>query len=244
MFRLISPSKLGRLVTITVAVQILTLALSYVLWISDGCDPLVPFISDTDTNPASSWAFTAGFTISGILMTPLSIQFYLLRDKWSRENPDSGIEILNLISTISALLSGICLIWISHTPWHISMELHMIQARVIFGGTITWAILSTIIARRISEVDVGFSGLYSSRRNWTIFSLASLLALSVSVFSYAGFSLSIPAGHMGVVLECSDLGAPSLSIAAFFEWIMVIGFAGVSYTGVEEALQMDGERQQ
>ena len=120
----------------------------------------------------------------------------------------------------------------------------MIQARVIFGGTITWAILSTIIARRMSEVDVGFSGLYSSRRNWTIFSLASLLALSVSVFSYAGFSLSIPAGHMGVVLECSDLGVPSLSIAAFFEWIMVIGFAGVSYTGVEEALQMDGERQQ
>mgnify|MGYP001440482764 CR=1 FL=1 len=60
-----------------------------------------------------------------------------------------------------------------------------------------------------------------------------------SVYSYAGISLSIPAGHMDTVLECSDLGHPSLSLAAFFEWSMVIGFAGVSYTGAQEALLID-----
>ena len=237
----IPSSKLGGLVRIAVSVQMLTLAMIYILWVSDGCDPLVPFISDTDTNPVSGWAFTLGFTITGILTVPLSLQFYLLRDVWAKENPELGISGLNIVSSISVLFSGICLIWISYTPWHESMELHMVQARIIFGGTVIWAILSTVIAHRISKVDGRFATLYGSRRNWTIFSLASLLALAVSVFSYAGFSLSIPAGHMDTVLECTDLGHPTLSIAALFEWLMVIGFAGVSYTGVQEALLMDGK---
>ena len=143
---------------------------------------------------------------------------------------------MNLLSAISVAVSGISIIWISYTPWHEQMELHMVQARVIFGGLIIWALLSTAISLRMSELDTRFSSLSQTRRSWTVFSLMCLLGLAVSVYSYAGISLSIPAGHMDTVLECNDLGHPSLSLAAFFEWSMVIGFAGVSYTGAEEAL--------
>ena len=146
---------------------------------------------------------------------------------------------MNLLSAISAAISGISIIWISYTPWHEQMELHMLQARVIFGGLIIWALLSTVITLRMFELDTRFSSLYRIRRSWTVFSLMCLLGLAISVYSYAGASLSIPAGHMGTVLECSDLGHPSLSVAAFFEWLMVIGFAGVSYTGAQEALLLD-----
>jgi len=224
---------------ITVVIQVITLVVCYFSWVLDGCDPFVPFISDTDTNPASSWAFTIGFTLIGALTIPLSIQFYNVRRSWAEQNHGSRIETMNLLSAISVAVSGISIIWISYTPWHEQMELHMLQARVIFGGLIIWALLSTVISLRMTERDARFSSLYQTRRSWTVFSLICLLGLAISVYSYAGASLSIPAGHMDTVLECNDLGHPSLSLAAFFEWSMVIGFAGVSYTGVQEALLID-----
>ena len=234
-----APYSLERLVKITVAIQVITLVVCYVCWVLDGCDPFIPFISDTDTNPASSWAFTLGFTLTGALMMPLSLQFYIARRKWGERNKGSGIETMNLLATISAAASGISIIWISYTPWHEQMELHMIQARVIFGGLMIWALLSTVISFRMLEIDSRFSSLFQARRGWTVFSLICLLGLAISVYSYAGVSLSIPEGHMGTVLECSDLGHPSLSVAAFFEWMMVIGLAGVSYTGAQEARLID-----
>tara|TARA_Y100000766_G_C18760070_1_gene532950 strand:+ start:75 stop:785 length:711 start_codon:yes stop_codon:yes gene_type:complete len=231
--------KLEKLVKITVAIQVITLLLCYLSWVLDGCDPFIPFISDTDTNPASSWAFTIGFTLTGALTLPLSIQFYNARRRWAEQNNGSGIENMNLLSAISVAISGMSIIWISYTPWHEQMELHMVQARVIFGGLIIWALLSTVISLKMFERNIRFSSLYRTRRSWTIFSLICLLGLVISVYSYAGTSLSIPAGHMDTVLECSDLGHPSLSVAAFFEWLMVIGFAGVSYTGAQEVLLID-----
>tara|TARA_Y100000768_G_scaffold350816_1_gene301232 strand:- start:1107 stop:1817 length:711 start_codon:yes stop_codon:yes gene_type:complete len=231
--------KLEKLVKITVAIQVITLLLCYLSWVLDGCDPFIPFISDTDTNPASSWAFTIGFTLTGALTLPLSIQFYNARRRWAEQNNGSGIENMNLLSAISVAISGMSIIWISYTPWHEQMELHMVQARVIFGGLTIWALLSTVISLKMFERNIRFSSLYRTRRSWTIFSLICLLGLVISVYSYAGTSLSIPAGHMDTVLECSDLGHPSLSVAAFFEWLMVIGFAGVSYTGAQEVLLID-----
>ena len=233
------PPRLEKLVMISVVIQVITLVVCYFSWVLDGCDPFVPFISDTDTNPASSWAFTIGFTLTGTLTIPLSIQFYNVRRIWAKQNHGSRIETMNLLSAISVAVSGISIIWISYTPWHEQMELHMLQARVIFGGLIIWALLSTVISLRMTERDARFSSLYQTRRSWTVFSLICLLGLAISVYSYAGASLSIPAGHMDTVLDCNDLGHPSLSLAAFFEWSMVIGFAGVSYTGVQEALLLD-----
>ena len=233
------PPKLEKLVEITVVIQVITLVVCYFSWVLDGCDPFIPFISDTDTNPASSWAFTIGFTLTGVLTIPLSIKFYNVRRRWAEQNHKSRIETLNLLSAISVAVSGIFIIWISYTPWHEQMELHMLQARVIFGGLMIWALMSTVISLRMSERDERFSSLSQTRRSWTVFSLMCLLGLAISVYSYAGVSLSIPAGHMDTVLECNDLGHPSLSLAAFFEWSMVIGFTGVSYTGAQEALLVD-----
>ncbi len=235
----IGPQRLERLVKVTVAIQVVTLVFCYFSWVLDGCDPFIPFISDTDTNPASSWAFTIGFTLIGALTVPLSILFYNVRRRWAEQNHESGIETMNLLSAISVAISGLSTIWISYTPWHEQMELHMIQARIIFGGLIIWAILSTVMSLRMLERDTRFVSLFRTRRRWTVFSLVCLLGLAISVYSYAGSSLSMPAGHMDTVLECSDLGHPSLSLAAFFEWLLVIGFAGVSYTGAQEALLLD-----
>ena len=137
------PPRLEKQVRIAVAIHVITLLVCYFSWVLE--DPFIPFISDTDTNPASSWAFTIGFTLTGALMIPLSIQFYNVRRRWAEQNHGSRIETMNLLSAISVAVSGISIIWISYTPWHEQMELHMLQARVIFGGLIIWALLSTVI---------------------------------------------------------------------------------------------------
>ncbi|MBK11233.1 MAG: hypothetical protein CMB44_01555, partial [Euryarchaeota archaeon] len=183
------PPKLEKLVEITVVIQVITLVVCYFSWVLDGCDPFIPFISDTDTNPASGWAFTIGFTLTGVLTIPLSIKFYNVRRRWAEQNHKSRIETLNLLSAISVAVSGIFIIWISYTPWHEQMELHMLQARVIFGGLMIWALMSTVISLRMSERDERFSSLSQTRRSWTVFSLMCLLGLAISVYSYAGVSL-------------------------------------------------------
>ena len=84
---------------IAVVIQVTTLVVCYFSWVLDGCDPFIPFISDTDTNPASSWAFTIGFTLTGTLTIPLSIQFYNVREKVGRA--ESWVQNRNYESTLS-----------------------------------------------------------------------------------------------------------------------------------------------
>ena len=44
-----------------ITVQLATLAVCYALWVSEGCDHFMPFISDTDTHPVPGAPFTFGF---------------------------------------------------------------------------------------------------------------------------------------------------------------------------------------
>ena len=47
----------------------LTPLASYALWVSDGCEPNLPFISDMDLLPRSGLTFTPSYAISGLAGT-------------------------------------------------------------------------------------------------------------------------------------------------------------------------------
>ena len=70
----------------SVIVQLTTLVACYAIWTWDGCDPFMPFISDTDTNPVSSLPFTLGFTLTGLLLTIIAWQMYSIRSDWIVNN--------------------------------------------------------------------------------------------------------------------------------------------------------------
>ncbi len=227
----------------TIVIQLMTLVACYALWAMEGCDPFVPFISDTDTNSASGFYFTIGFTITGILLMIIGTQSYFLRRKWASSNLGDGrIGSLNLISSISALVAGASLAWIADTPWHEQMELHLVQARLVFGGSMIWAISSTLISSRMAEAEPAFSELTAVRRWRTSFTFVCMSVMVVSVVSYSGISLAVPASYLDLVRECTDLDVTALSVAATFEWLVAFGLIGVIETCIGETRLLSEEQ--
>jgi len=220
-----------------VAVQLATLVVCYALWVSEGCDHFMPFISDTDTHPVSGAPFTFGFTVSGLLLTLLAWQMFRLRSDWISANPTGArLRSLNTFSTIFGIFSGLFIVWIAYTPWDEQLALHLLQARVIFGGSIIWAILTTIMTSEMAAFDARFHEVYMPRRNRTAFTCLCLGLMALSVVQYTGISVGLPVfeTYVDMVQICTDLSITEMSVAALFEWAMVLGLIGVAETATRE----------
>jgi hypothetical protein len=220
-----------------VAVQLATLVVCYALWVSEGCDHFMPFISDTDTHPVSGAPFTFGFTVSGLLLTLLAWQMFRLRSDWISANPTGArLRSLNTFSTIFGIFSGLFIVWIAYTPWDEQLALHLLQARVIFGGSIIWAILTTIMTSEMAAFDARFHEVYMPRRNRTAFTCLCLGLMALSVVQYTGISVGLPVfeTYVDMVQICTDLSITEMSVAALFEWAMVLGLISVAETATRE----------
>ena len=220
-----------------IAVQLVTLAVCYALWVSEGCDHFMPFISDTDTHPVSGAPFTIGFTVSGLLLTLLSWQLFRLRSDWISSNPTGArLRSLNTFSAIFGIISGLFIVWIAYTPWDEQLALHLLQARVIFGSSLIWAILATTMAREMAAFDARFQEVYVPRRNRAAFTGLCLGLMVLSVVQYTGISVALLEfeTYVDMVQICTDLSITEMSMAALFEWAMVLGLIGVVETGIHE----------
>ena len=237
MQRLLQADTVRKTVRAGVAVQLATLAVCYALWVSEGCDHFMPFISDTDTHPVSGAPFTFGFTVSGLLLTLLAWQMFRLRSDWISANPTGArLRSLNTFSTIFGIFSGLFIVWIAYTPWDEQLALHLLQARVIFGGSIIWAILTTIMASEMAAFDARFHEVYMPRRNRTAFTCLCLGLMALSVVQYTGISVGLPVfeTYVDMVQICTDLSITEMSVAALFEWAMVLGLISVAETATRE----------
>ena len=220
-----------------IAAQLATLAVCYALWVSEGCDHFMPFISDTDTHSVSGGLFTFGFTVSGLLLALLAWQMFRLRSDWISANPTGArLRSLNTFSAIFGMLSGLFIVWIAYTPWDEQLALHLLQARVIFAGSIIWASLSTVMVRDMAAFDARFHEVYKPRRNRVAFTGLCLGLMALSVVQYTGISVGLPdfETYVDTVQECTDLSITEMSVAALFEWAMVLGLISVVETGTHE----------
>ena len=220
-----------------VAVQLATLAVCYALWVSEGCDHFMPFISDTDTHPVSGAPFTFGFTVSGLLLALLAWQMFRLRSDWISANPTGArLRSLNTFSAIFGMLSGLFIVWIAYTPWDEQLALHLLQARVIFAGSVIWAFLSTVMASDMAALDARFHEVYKPRRDRTAFTGLCLGLMALSVVQYTGISVALLEfeTYVDMVQICTDLSITEMSIAALFEWAMVLGLISIVETAVRE----------
>ena len=220
-----------------VMAQLATLAVCYALWVSEGCDHFMPFISDTDTHPVSGAPFTFGFTVSGLLLALLAWQMFRLRSDWISANPTGArLRSLNTFSAIFGMLSGLFIVWIAYTPWDEQLALHLLQARVIFAGSVIWAFLSTVMASDMAALDARFHEVYKPRRDRTAFTGLCLGLMALSVVQYTGISVALLEfeTYVDMVQICTDLSITEMSIAALFEWAMVLGLISIVETAVRE----------
>jgi len=220
-----------------IAAQLATLAVCYALWVSEGCDHFMPFISDTDTHSVSGGLFTFGFTVSGLLLALLAWQMFRLRSDWISANPTGArLRSLNTFSAIFGMLSGLFIVWIAYTPWDEQLALHLLQARVIFAGSIIWAFLSTVMASDMAAFDARYHEVYKPRRDRAAFTGLCLGLMALSVVQYTGISVGLPEfeTYVDMVQICTDLSITEMSIAAVFEWAMVLGLISVIETALRE----------
>ena len=238
---LLRPDTVSKGIRAAVLAQVATLLVCYVVWVWEGCDHFMPFISDTDTHPSSGVPFTIGFTVSGLLLTTLAWQMFHLRSEWIESKPvGSRLRVLNTWSAISGAIAGMFIVWIAYTPWNEDLALHLLQARVIFGGSILWAVLSTMLAREMALLNGRFERVLRTRRDRTVLTVLSCALMGLSVLRFTGFAdaAALNLGdfetYIDTVEACTDLHITSMSMAALFEWAMVLGLIGVLETGISE----------
>ena len=82
---------------LVVALAVIVVPVTYLLWIfADGCQPYFPFISDMDTQPSSTYGFTIGICISGILLFFAEVCMHKVRYEYLISNNQNGQNIIAL----------------------------------------------------------------------------------------------------------------------------------------------------
>lgn len=215
-----------------VAVLATTLGAVAAIWLSDGCQPFMPFISDTDVYPGTDLVFTIGFAIAGTLMLLSSWQIGTYRGRWLEA---SGVEpnwvSVNRFGMYAGMIAAICVVWISDTPWNENLLLHMTQAFVIFGGGLTFVFCQTILTGPMAYIEPRLDSLKKPRLAFLILISASICLMFINFarmsaasedYSFAGVQ-SILDAHFIEIETCTTLTHQALSEAAFFEWTMTAG---------------------
>ena len=225
--RLVEYEITKKLLGITIFLLSATPIISYILWILDGCDPIFPYISDLDLQPSAGLIFTLGYSICGVLLSINGFQIAAMRGIWMENNNlERKWIIINRLSIIPSIVSGICLSWIAFTPWDEDLRLHLIQANFIFFGSIAWAIITIIITFRISEENRDFATLINKRVSYTTLSIIGLIGMIERVYKYLQISpeyLDIDSRTGFISGSCVALDEKLLTQSAVFEWMYVVG---------------------
>ncbi|HJL65166.1 MAG TPA: hypothetical protein QGF70_06215 [Candidatus Thalassarchaeaceae archaeon] len=209
----------------------------YAIWLNDGCDPWMPFISDTDVYPGTDLVFTMGFAISGILIIIGGWQVGNFRHNWMTT---SGIEqkwvSINRFGMYSAIIAGLGLLMIADTPWDEHIYLHMIEAFLIFVGGILFIICLTLTTEPMAQIEPELEQLKKPRLMYSIIAVASASLMKLNYSRMVGtppnFSHLNP--YFSNVKQCTNLGYEAMAEAAIFEWIMVIFIGAGAFTMIKE----------
>ena len=92
------------------------------------------------------------------------------------------------------------------------------------------------MAREMAAFDACFQEVYVPRRNRVAFTGLCLGLMVLSVVQYTGISAGLLEfeTYVDMVQICTDLSITEMSMAALFEWAMVLGLIGVVETGIHE----------
>jgi hypothetical protein len=92
------------------------------------------------------------------------------------------------------------------------------------------------MASDMAALDARFHEVYKPRRDRTAFTGLCLGLMALSVVQYTGISVALLEfeTYVDMVQICTDLSITEMSIAALFEWAMVLGLISIVETAVRE----------
>lgn len=209
-----------------------SLAVIYAIWISDGCQAFMPFISDLDVYPGTDLIFTLGLATAGALMFVSAWQVCTYRGRWLEA---SGVEpkwlVVNRFGMYSGMVGAICVIWIADTPWNEALYLHMAQAFLIFGGGFAFIFCHTIIIEPMANIEPRFDRLKTPRLAFLLLTVASICLIFLNFARMSGATDDVSIAGMRAIMDahftevevCTSFAHQALSEAALFEWTMTAG---------------------
>ncbi|MBT3771296.1 MAG: hypothetical protein HOC79_04570 [Euryarchaeota archaeon] len=223
----------------------ITLLFSYSIWVATDCDPIFPFISDLDLHPMSTILFTAGLTLTGIMVIILAFQITNNRKGWCETLHTNEFGLLPMINNISffpGIIVGLGIIGIAWNPWNEGIEIHILYANAIFYGGVAWTFLATYSTWLMCAFDERFKQLIKPRIFAAVTAAVCLLILiwKVGQAHNNGFDFGEnEALSRNFVSFCKGNAGGSLddiylSQAAIAEWVMVLSMLYFSNTFAKE----------
>lgn len=112
---------------------LLTWSVSYLLWLSQGCMPFLPCVSDLaggDSGPLFMW----GMTVAALLLIPTWFDyFYMIEVDLNTEH--CHLRVLSKLLLACGVYQSLCVVGVAFNPWGQRLVLHCLCASgLIFGG--------------------------------------------------------------------------------------------------------------
>eukprot|EP00928_Gymnodinium_smaydae_P035603 TRINITY_DN25023_c0_g1_i1.p1 TRINITY_DN25023_c0_g1~~TRINITY_DN25023_c0_g1_i1.p1 ORF type:complete len:270 (+),score=22.56 TRINITY_DN25023_c0_g1_i1:45-854(+) len=124
-------------------IGVTTWIVSYLLWLSQGCRPFLPFISDFHGGQSEPF-FTWGMTICAILLIPSWIDYYHASKRGLQTNYRRWRFCHMLVLCLGILIS-ISIIGVALNPWHERVDLHMYAAYGVFFSGSAWMVVDSLL---------------------------------------------------------------------------------------------------
>lgn len=120
-----------------------TWLLCYALWLGQGCEPFLPFVSDFGDG-LSAPVFMVGMTVAALLAMPNIADLYLAtRDKM--EEAGCCRRCLHSWMPVLGLWCKGSIIGVALNPWDIRIDAHVLFADGIFFGSIAFTLMATLL---------------------------------------------------------------------------------------------------
>lgn len=222
-----------------------TFLVCYLLWLADGCNFLLPFISDLGLSTAGRihTVFTIGLNLGAILFGISLVDIWLARHKLLNlgtvHDADKALNCaytcLNYASGAAGFAISLGVGAIGYFPWDVFWDQHMLCAETVFFGGTAWSVANFFLLRRISRAKPvqSLPGRPTLLRIQRMFLAISIVALPLGVYSLscapndiAAIDAMLQQAHDDFIGYCHNKQMDYLGWTAFFEWLLVLSLLG------------------
>ena len=211
-------------------------SICYAIWLSRGCKPFLPLISEFDSWNPESTVFTTGVTITAMTMLLRIVQLHQMqKNKIAKLQLTRKWSTLNHLTLMPGLIAILSVGALAHVPWNREIVLHMKLAKAIFEWGTLWCVLMTCLSWKFTEQEPLLLKALKLRfigSALTAIGLIGITLTAVPIFrNNPGYiAQRIEMSLTEPMLFCTHSPKPEMTQGAAFEWLLVIGMLFVSWT--------------
>lgn len=211
-------------------------SICYTIWITRGCDPFFPFISEFGSWEPEATIFCVGLNLTAAAFLLRVIQLHQVQHQRMRYLA-LGLwwQITNHLALGAGVVVSLAVWALAFVPWNQNISLHLILAMTIFRGGLLWCVLATCMTWK-------FKGNFPDLKKALFLRLAGSIATGIGLVGMIQTVVVVYTNDVQFLPQriqlslsdkmafCSEIPLTDLVYGAAFEWVLVIGLLFVSWT--------------